>query len=106
MRLRLFLQIATELNDAAKVLGVIERVAFQKVLLGEAVDWPDDEQFESEWLNLPAYERLSAGKIEMVLLALDRELRTTEGENVTIEDELTIKHIMPGMGGTLAAAPG
>jgi hypothetical protein len=62
---------------------------------GEAVDWPSDEEFETAWHNLSAYERLSATKVEMVLLALDQELRTKKGESITIDDELTIEHVMP-----------
>jgi hypothetical protein len=95
---RLFLQIAGELNEAAKTTGLVDRAAFQKVLLaktGEAVDWPGDTEFETAWSNLPAYERLSAAKVEMVLLALDQELRTKKGESITIDDALTIEHVLP-----------
>ena len=95
---RLFLQIAAELNEAAKATGVVDRAAFQKVLLaktGDAVDWPSDAEFETAWQEVPAYERLSAAKVEMVLLALDLELRTKKGESITIDDDLTIEHVMP-----------
>jgi hypothetical protein len=95
---RLFLQIASELSDAAKASGAVDRAAFQKVLLGktgEAVDWPGDDEFRSAWLHQPAYDRLGSAKLEMVLLAVDRELRTQKGEKVSIDDELTIEHVMP-----------
>lgn len=95
---RLFLQIATELRDAPKASGSIDRAAFQKVLLGktgEAVDWPSDDAFRSVWMDQPAYDRLGSGKLEMVLLALDRELLTEKGEKISIEDELTIEHVLP-----------
>ena len=95
---RLFLQIASELSDAAKTSGTVDRTVFQSVLLGktgEAVDWPSDDEFRAAWLRQPAYERLASAKLEMVLLAVDRELRTQKGENISIDDELTIEHVMP-----------
>jgi hypothetical protein len=95
---RLFLQIAIELRDAPKASGSIDRAAFQKVLLGktgEAVDWPSDDALRSAWMDQPAYDRLGSGKLEMVLLALDRELLTEKGEKISIEDELTIEHVLP-----------
>ena len=95
---RLFLQVAAELNEAAKVTGVIDRAVFQTSLLsktGEAVDWPSDKDLETAWMTSPIYDVLSAAKVEMVLVALDGELRTRKGEKITINDELTIEHVMP-----------
>lgn len=95
---RLFLQIASELSDAAKACGAVDRAAFQKVLLGktgDAVDWPGDDEFRSAWLHQPAYDRLGSAKLEMVLLAVDRELRSQKGEKISIDDELTIEHVIP-----------
>lgn len=95
---RLFLQIATELNESAAATGAVDRDAFQKVLLaksGDAVDWPTDEEFEAKWLSKPVYDDLGPGKTEMVLMALDQALRTKKGEKVTIHGDLTIEHVMP-----------
>lgn len=63
--------------------------------------WPDDEEVRHELATLPAYRRLSRGRIRMILEALEDHSRGWKmqaaglgGERVT-RGKLAIEHILP-----------
>lgn len=60
----------------------------------EVSRWPSDEEFKKAWLELLFYKRLKR-KTRMILEALEGALRTGKTERMTIEDKLTIEHLMP-----------
>lgn len=88
-----FLQVMRELQ--ASNSGV---VALRDLLLGftgEAGVWPDDEEFESGWLNQPVYETLGPRRVELILHSIEDNIRSSLYENITINSKLTVEHIMP-----------
>jgi hypothetical protein len=61
----------------------------------EASRWPDDEEFRRAWLTLSFYRRVKRSKVRMILEALESALHTNKTEIVSVEDGLTIEHLMP-----------
>jgi hypothetical protein len=93
---RLFVTLLREVR-AAGPKGAAAKV--REVLLagsGEAVKWPEDREFERSWLGDPAYRWLKPHRVEMILLALDRAQQTAKRERISIEQDLTVEHVMPG----------
>lgn len=56
--------------------------------------WPDDEMFKASWLTIDFYKRLKRSKARMILEALEAVLYTEKTENVQVDRELTIEHLM------------
>lgn len=58
--------------------------------------WPSDGEFRAAILDLPVYRLLSRGRVQLVLEALEDDLRgaRTEDEHVT-RGKLTIEHVLP-----------
>lgn len=66
---------------------------------GDAVRWPDDEEFKRHWLNSPAYpsSQLNAPKLRSIFSCLEKEIRShkTEEPLPLAMDQLDVEHIMP-----------
>jgi uncharacterized protein with ParB-like and HNH nuclease domain len=62
---------------------------------GEAVVWPNDEEFETGWLNQPVYETLGPRRVELILHSIEDKLPNALFEDITINSKLTVEHIMP-----------
>ena len=62
---------------------------------GDSVRWPTDDEFESAWYSVPAYQRLRRDRTRMVLEAIDRALITNRQEGLPLPDSLTIEHVLP-----------
>ena len=91
---RFFLSVLRDLKRA----DVVTRQVFQDVLLASDSDtarWPNDDEFRSFWLNNPVYRRLAQMRVRMILEAIDLQLETNKQENVHIDDNLTIEHVLP-----------
>jgi hypothetical protein len=64
--------------------------------------WPDDEAVRQSLETMPAYRRLSRGRLRMVLEAVEDHRRgfttlgsSAKGEQPVVRDECTIEHLMP-----------
>lgn len=95
---RLFIQLFRDFN----ALESPTRLGFQNLLAagtGENVDWPDDDAFEKAWLSIDAYSELKAGKVEMILRALEEaeevRLDPKREKKISMKDKLTIEHVIP-----------
>ena len=91
---RFFLSLLERLRSAEK----ISRSLVQEHLVapeGPAGEWPDDKKFSRAWLEKPVYETMKAAKCSMVLAAIDRAMRSTKQEKITIEGPLTVEHVLP-----------
>ena len=64
-------------------------------LTGESSAWPTDEAFAAAWMNRAAYEELNRAKLTHILAKLNDTYWTSKTEQLTIDSELTIEHIMP-----------
>ena len=56
---------------------------------------PDDKKFAKAWLERPPYEALKPMRCAMFLEAVDRAMRTSKQEAITINGKLTIEHLLP-----------
>lgn len=87
--------------DLLKALGGVAgtpRERIRGVLLSTQADsgrWPDDDEVKQAWLNNPLYRGLVKKRTRMVLEALEHASRTGKTERLTIDEKLTIEHIMP-----------
>lgn len=91
---RFFISLLERLRSAEK----ISRSLVQEFLLapeGPAGEWPTDKKFCRAWLEKPVYETMKAAKCSMVLAAIDRAMRNTKQETITIDGPLTVEHVLP-----------
>lgn len=92
---RFFLSMLQKLRGSSEP---ISRSTIQQMLLapdGSAGEWPDDKKFAKAWLEKPLYETLKAMRCAMLLEAVDRAMRTSKQEAVTINGRLTVEHVLP-----------
>jgi len=110
---RMIVRATTKPYNQVKI-GLIKQLRkTQRCLAGDVVEdylasqtgssryWPDDEEVRQELATLPAYRRLSQGRIRMLLEALEDDLRGWKGEATGLGGErvgrgkLAIEHILP-----------
>lgn len=92
---RFFISMLQKLRGATEP---ISRATIQQILLapdGSAGEWPDDKKFAKAWLEKPLYETLKPMRCSMLLEAVDRAMRTSKQEAVTINGKLTVEHVLP-----------
>ncbi len=92
---RFFLSMLQKLRVSSEP---ISRATLQQMLLapdGSAGEWPDDKKFAKAWLEKPLYETLKPMRCGMLLEAVDRAMRTSKQEVVTINGKLTVEHVLP-----------
>jgi hypothetical protein len=91
---KVFLQLVRELRRSG--LG---RQSLQQALLalrGDAGVWPNDKMFAEAWLRRNVYSEIKpAGRLLVVLRAIEDGLRTSAGEDILIRSTLTVEHVMP-----------
>lgn len=92
----------SELKDAYVPSGNLDiRIKVRRYfadLQGESVRWPSDEEFRDAWLSFPAYEKLTVRRVMMVLEALDLQLMTSKQEQIHLDSDLSVEHILPQKG--------
>lgn len=94
---RLFLSLLKDLKDSKKT-PIINYQVFHDLLLaqeGDSVRWPDDKEFEVNWLTQPIYKNAGSSRVKMVLDAIDMALHTSRQENVPLEGEISVEHVLP-----------
>ena len=67
-------------------------------LLGGSAEhnrWPLDAAFKEAWLTNQLYINLTAGRLRMILEALEAGLRSELAETQAVPSKLTIEHVMP-----------
>ena len=62
---------------------------------GESVEWPTDGAFSEAWRTSYAYRILNNRKIVHILKRLNETYYGSKMETVSIEDTLTVEHILP-----------
>jgi len=92
---RIFLTLLTKLKD-----GTPNRASVRRELLaleGDSVVWPDDEIFKRHLIHDPLYDSIGRRRVHLVLTALELDSRTARQEALplSINNPLTIEHIMP-----------
>jgi hypothetical protein len=91
---RLFIEMLKTLNGPATGLGGRVR-SFLRSSDAESNRWPSDKEFKRAWCETPFYQELVRERVRMMLEALELHLRTGKTEKVTLQERLTIEHLMP-----------
>lgn len=90
---KIFLGLAKVMRDTGPTpQNLIAHLSRQQ---GENSAWPTNEAFAEAWRTRPAYEVLSNAKLVHILWRLDGTYRTKFNEQVTLDQPLTVEHILP-----------
>ncbi|WP_196249409.1 DUF262 domain-containing protein [Rhodococcoides fascians] len=57
--------------------------------------WPDDATFRTHLLTQPIYGSMAQIRVRMLLEAIEARMRTTKTESITLQQKLTIEHVIP-----------
>jgi hypothetical protein len=91
---RLFLEALGKLRRAG-----VPTAAGLRAQLGssaaESAVWPGDDEFRRHLVNDPLYRTVTPRRMQMILQALDHASRHRYSEDMSINSELTIEHVMP-----------
>ena len=69
--------------------------SFLESLDGDSTIWPDDTTFETAWLYKDAYNYMQNRKVLPILLRIEKIYSTSKAEKITINESLTIEHVLP-----------
>ncbi|GFK94591.1 hypothetical protein NNJEOMEG_02438 [Fundidesulfovibrio magnetotacticus] len=78
--------------------GIFNSTTIKEYLLSMAGDsgrWPNDDEFHTSWTQQPLYKKISKGRLQMILRAINASMESTKTEKVKIKGKLTIEHFMP-----------
>ena len=92
---RIFLNLVKVLRKTSAESVPVTIEATLSSLSGESSAWPTDETFAAAWMNRAAYEELNRARLTHILVKLNDTYLTSKTEQLTIESELTVEHIMP-----------
>ncbi len=57
--------------------------------------WPSDEELQKEFVEEPLYWWLTIGRLRMVIMGIEEQLRTNHTETQKVPSGLQIEHVMP-----------
>ena len=78
--------------------GIHNRDGFRTQFVSTDADsarWPDDEEFGRAWLREPAYDRLRASRVAMILQAIEASHHGPKQEKIHVDGDLTVEHVLP-----------
>lgn len=90
---KIFLDVLAKLRNSPEV----NRKKLQQLLLEQERDtgrWPTDDDFRMKWLNQPVYRTIRS-RVQMILIAIDRQMVNSKQEQIDIKSKLTIEHLLP-----------
>ena len=92
---RIFLNLVKSLRkdsveSASEAIG-----AALSNLTGESSAWPTDETFAEAWMKRDAYRVMNKARLTHILVKLNDTYLNSKTEQLKIESELTVEHIMP-----------
>jgi len=90
---RIFLAMLRNFRD--KGITASNAYSFISGLEGESVEFPRGQKFLDEWQNKNVYETLNHNKLVYILKRINDALYNTKMENILIESQLTVEHILP-----------
>lgn len=91
---RFFIDLIETIDGPVESLPERLRSALAKST-GESARWPDDDEFQSAWLNAPLYRTLFRSRLRMLLEALDQAYPIGFGERYVLKEKLTVEHLLP-----------
>ncbi len=90
---RLFLQLVEGLRGKEDVVGALTTELLKGE--GDAVVWPNDATFSSEWRTRRLYKDMPAIRLQFILKRIEQAKRSAMNEDIHIKSSLTIEHLMP-----------
>jgi hypothetical protein len=91
---RVFLQLLRNLRKT----GLVDSAEMRKQLLGLEGDsgrWPNDNEFRKAWMDDDAYRNHTSQRLVMLLSAIDLHMETSKQEQIHLDGNLTVEHVMP-----------
>lgn len=90
---RIFLSLTRRMrNDGASPQTLRKALSDQ---LGESGAWPTDSEFETEWMNTHAYNRLNNPKMVHLFRRLSNSYMNSKHERLKIDQSVTVEHLLP-----------
>ena len=90
---RVFLQLTRGLRRDGVVPENLGALLAQQT--GESAEWPSDDAFKEAWRTRHVYQTLNNPKVVHILKRLNGTYLGTKMETISIEDALTVEHILP-----------
>jgi hypothetical protein len=90
---RIFLSLTRNLcRDGVTPETLVQQLSQQT---GDSSEWPSDEKFGEAWRTKPLYQTLNNPKIVHILKRLNNSYLNPKMENISVDGELTVEHILP-----------
>lgn len=90
---RVFLQLTRGLRRDGVIPENLGTLLAQQT--GESAEWPSDDAFREAWRTRHIYQTLNNPKVVHILKRLNDTYLGTKMETISIEDALTVEHILP-----------
>lgn len=90
---RVFLQLTRGLRRDGVIPENLGALLAQQT--GESAEWPSDDAFREAWRTRHVYQTLNNPKVVHILKRLNGTYFGTKMEAISIEDALTVEHILP-----------
>ena len=90
----IFLSLLKKLGEEDSITRESLRKALS-ALQGDSARWPDDTEFEKEWMSTQMYQVLGSRRTALILKALDLQMETSKQEQIHVIGDLSIEHVMP-----------
>ncbi|WP_181034593.1 DUF262 domain-containing protein [Arthrobacter sp. 08Y14] len=92
---RLMVSLLKELNGVPMERCGTTVVEFLVAQSADSREWPSDEQMLDELPGIRLYGNLRQSRLRVVLAEVEKQLRNSRQENVTLPDGLEVEHVMP-----------
>ena len=90
---RVFLQLTRGLRRDGVIPENLGTLLAQQT--GESAEWPSDDAFREAWRTRHVYQMLNNPKVVHILKRLNDTYLGAKMETISIEDALTVEHILP-----------
>ncbi|MEZ5940632.1 MAG: DUF262 domain-containing protein [Planctomycetaceae bacterium] len=90
---RLFVDMIRSLSKAGFTSAALREFLLERK--GDSTEWPTDQQFRKAFCDFPIYKRLKQSRTRMVLEGIERAMHDGKNEKISIDEQLTIEHVMP-----------
>lgn len=90
---RVFLQLTRGLRRDGVIPKNLGALLAQQT--GESAEWPSDDAFREAWRTRHVYQTLNNPKVVHILKRLNDTYLGTKMETISIENALTVEHILP-----------
>lgn len=90
---RVFLQLTRGLRRDGVIPENLGTLLAQQT--GESAEWPSDDAFREAWRTRHVYQTLNNPKVVHILKRLNDTYLGTKMETISIENALTVEHILP-----------